>query len=366
MTLARTEEREGALMAMIKYKRKFKLKLKLRSTGIRMTAFLALISLLFGCFVSCGKKSGKDFEYPLRTVSDDAEEKSFGSYKYTEFNDGTLMLTEYSGNEEYVTVPDTVDGKKVVALARRLFDGKTALKSVKLGKYTEMIGDECFSGCTSLYSVERLDGVWSVGAGAFDGTAWLEAKTDEFVVVGDSVLIKYNGEAAYVEIPDTVKHIGGAFELNTYVTYVVIPDSVYTIGSYAFFGCERLYAVDFGKNVQYIGMYAFNDCGKITSLEFPDSLEYIDACAFSYALALTTVRLGSSVKYIGDSAFYCCTLLSSVYIPRSCVTFEAGAFSECYGLALVFYEGTEEEFNAIGLDYMNYILLDAYKIYNAK
>lgn len=336
------------------------------SVRTRVTALFALISLLLCCCVSCGKKDNKAFEYPLRKLSEESEDKSFGSYKYAEFDDGTLMLTEYSGNEEYVTIPDTIDGKKVVALAGRLFDGKTALKSVKLGKYTEMIGDECFSGCTALYSVERLDGVWSIGAGAFEGTAWFEAKTDEFVIEGDGVLIKYNGEATYVEIPDTVKHIGGAFELNMNVTYVVIPDSVYTIGSYAFFSCEQLYAVDIGKQVQYIGMYAFNGCSKLASIKFPDSLEYIDACAFSYALSLTTVRLGSSVKYVGDSAFYCCSLLRSVYIPRSCVTFEASAFSECYGLGLVFYEGTEEEFNAIGLDYMNYILVDAYKIYNAK
>lgn len=335
-------------------------------TWIRMTAMLTLLALLITCLASCGKKNDKDFEYPVRTVSDDAQDKSFGSYKYTEFNDGTLMLTEYSGNEEYITIPDKIDGKNVIALAGDLFYEKTNIKSVKLGKYTEMIGDYCFAGCTALYSVELLDKVWSIGARAFDGTAWLSAKSDEFVIVGDGVLIKYNGDAAYVEIPDGVKHIGGAFELNTNVTYVRIPDSVYTIGSYSFFGCERLCAVDIGSRVQYIGVSAFNDCAKLAAIEFPDSLKYIDTYAFAYALSLTSVRLGSSVKYVGDSSFYCCTLLNTLYIPRSCVNIEPYTFADCYGLELVFYEGTEEEFNALGLDYQNYILLDAHKIYNAK
>lgn len=337
-----------------------------RRIWVRLTAILILLSLALSCFVSCGKKNDNDFEYPVRTVSDETEDRSFGSYKYTEFSDGTLMLTEYSGNEEYITIPDKIEDKIVVALAGDLFYGKTNIRSVKLGKYTEMIGDYCFADCTSLYSVEMLDKVWSIGARAFDGTAWLSARSDEFVIVGDGVLIKYNGDAAYVEIPDNVKHIGGAFELNTDVTYVRIPDSVYTIGSYSFFGCDQLRAVDLGSRVQYIGVSAFNDCANLAAIEFPDSLMYIDTYAFSYALSLTSVRLGSSVKYVGDSSFYCCTLLSTLYIPRSCVTFEPYTFADCYGLELVFYEGTEEEFNALGLDYRNYILLDAHKIYNAK
>lgn len=333
---------------------------------VRIAAVFTLLALISASFASCGKRSDADFEYPLRTLSEASQDKSFGSYKYAEYDDGTLMLTEYSGDEEYITIPDKIDDKKVLALAGDLFYGKANIKSVRLGKYIEMIGDYCFADCTSLYSVEGLDNVWSIGAQAFEGTVWLSAKSDEFVIVGDGVLIKYNGESAYVDIPDTVKHIGGAFELNAYVTYVKIPDSVCTIGSYSFFGCEQLYAVDLGKRVQYIGVSAFNDCSRLAALTLPDSLEYIDAYAFAYALSLTSVRLGTSVKYVGDSAFYCCSLLRSLYIPRSCVTFEPYSFSECYGLELIFYEGTEEEFNAIGLDYLNYILLDVPKIYNAK
>ena len=59
-----------------------------------------------------------------------------------------------------------------------------------------------------LSKVKIEDSVVYVGTNAFTGTSWLKAQAkEEFVVVGDGVLIQYNGNASNIVIPDTVKRI---------------------------------------------------------------------------------------------------------------------------------------------------------------
>lgn len=59
----------------------------------------------------------------------------------------------------------------------------------------------------------------------------MAAQTDEFVLAGDGVLLKYQGKGGAVTIPDTVK---------------VLSD--------AFFRCDTLTEVTLGKNVEVIGL----------------------------------------------------------------------------------------------------------------
>lgn len=59
------------------------------------------------------------------------------------------------------------------------------------------------------------------------GTPWYQGLKDEFVIVGDGVLIKYNGTKSGVILPDNVKAIGGtAFRNNTSVSDVVLHDGI--------------------------------------------------------------------------------------------------------------------------------------------
>lgn len=70
------------------------------------------------------------------------------------------------------------------------------------------IGDSAFFWCKSLTSVIIPDSVTSIVYGAFDGTPWLKNYPDDFVIVGSNILIKYNGNAQAVTIPDSVTSIG--------------------------------------------------------------------------------------------------------------------------------------------------------------
>ena len=135
----------------------------------------------------------------------------------------------------------------------------TKIKTLNLNKGIEYIGDYAFLN-TSLNTVNFSETVKSIGANAFYGTPWYQGLKDEFVIVGDGVLIKYNGTKSGVILPDNVKAIGGtAFRNNTSVSDVVLHDGIKGIDSRAFEGCSKLLAITIPKSVTSIGKEAIPD-----------------------------------------------------------------------------------------------------------
>ena len=81
------------------------------------------------------------------------------------------------------------------------------------------IGNNAFSGCYSLSSINIPDGVTSIGSYAFSGCYSLSS----------------------INIPDGVTSIGSYAFYNCYsLSSINIPDGVTSIGSYAFSGCSFL------------------------------------------------------------------------------------------------------------------------------
>ena len=318
------------------------------------------------CFCSCGGKKIESFSLPTRALAENAEEKSYSTFKYKTYDDGAIIITAYTGSDTSLIIPDKIDGSPVVELAEDLFSDNTSLKSVKIGKYVEIIGAYCFYGCTALVSLDIPSGVWFIGNSAFRGTPWIDSQTAEFVIVGDGVLIKYQGSSAYVEIPDNVKHISDAFKESLTLKGVNMGPSVLTVGPYAFAFCPYLRDIEFGENLVYVGDCAFLECELITSLILPDKLEKIGESAFMYCIAITNIRMGNGLKEIGDYAFARSTHVRIIYMPKSVQSVGYSAFLELYYLENVFYEGSEEELAALEIDTSNYSFLDAKKVYGAK
>ena len=100
-----------------------------------------------------------------------------------------------------------------------MFQRCTALNSISLGKKVKTVGRNAFLGCSNLTYVNVSGSVTSIGYCAFEETAWMEAQKEEFVILGDGVLVKYNGEAQNVVVPDKVKYISDAFS-SLGLTYV--------------------------------------------------------------------------------------------------------------------------------------------------
>ena len=223
----------------------------------------------------------------------------------------------------------------VKEIGHNAFWNCTSLTSITIPDSVLEIGNQAFVDCRNLTSVTIPDGFAKIGSGVFDYTPWLESLTEEFVIRGDGVLLKYNGNASNVVIPAGVKTISNAFYGNESLSRVTIPDSVTEIGGDAFFRCANLTSVNIPDSVTTIGAWAFGDCTSLTSVNIPDSVSYIGYRTFAWCESLTSISIPDGVTYIDSEAFRGCKNLTTVSVPDSVTYIGYGAFEGCERLTTI-------------------------------
>ena len=125
----------------------------------------------------------------------------------------------YTGSDTSITVPKTIGGVKVTAIANSAFAGCTSLTSIVMPESVTSIGNSTFSGCSALSSIVIPNSVTNIGDEAFCDCSSL----------------------AEIAIPNSVTAIGDwAFSGCTSLNSIVIPNSVTTIEAYAFSRCSSL------------------------------------------------------------------------------------------------------------------------------
>ncbi len=241
----------------------------------------------------------------------------------------------------------------VTDIGYEAFADCTSLTKLSLSDGLTRIGDRAFVGCTSLTDISIPGSVTDVAASAFEGTPWLGKQDDEFVIVGDRVLISYNGAGGDVVIPDGVRHISGAFSGCETLTSVRIPDTVTSIGDGAFIGCAELEKLSIPGSVSCIGRNAFAGTpwyesltdefvivgdgvllkynGTDRQVRIPSGVKYITDAFMSgnTSTDVTEVTLPDSVRVIGDKAFAYQHDIKSIVIPDSVISIGKEAFVGC-------------------------------------
>lgn len=145
----------------------------------------------------------------------------------------------------------------------RVLDNVTSVQIFAL-KEADSIADGFIKGWSNVSAVTIPSTVKRIGAGAFDGTAWLEARisqaTTGYVLASDpGILIKYVGSSASVTLPGYFKGIAAD----------------------AFAGNGNITAVDLsGTGVTEIPGGAFKDCTSLTEVRLPAGIVSIGAGAF--------------------------------------------------------------------------------------
>lgn len=319
---------------------------------IRITAIILALLCLASFTASCKKSetesfTPESFEFTSRTAT--SESASENGYVYTVMSDGSVMITEAFVTGD-VTVPAEIAGRKVTAIGEGAFFSNTGITSVTLPEGLESIGIYAFSDCSSLKNVTVPSSVWRISPFAFDATPWFTSLTDEFVTVGDGVLIAYNGTSRTPVLPENVRHLGGAFAGKEDLYALTLGKGVLSISEMALSFCPALTSIDLGLSLVYVGEQAFSGSEKIEQLVFPDTLRYLGFQACLNCYALKYVYLGQSLTELGDNAFEYCQAMRVVYVPKSLPLLKSSHFTDCMSLGLMLYGGSEEEFNAIAVN----------------
>ena len=146
--------------------------------------------------------------------------------------------------------------------------------------------------------------------------------------ISSDMLIKYNGSAKDIILPDGISIINiAAFKFNENITSVVIPEGVECISGGAFSCCSNLKSVTLPSTLRQIKVSAFFDTA-LTSIVIPEGIETIEAHVFSYCDRLESVTLPDTLREIGLTSFYN-TALKSIVIPEKCERIGEECFGSC-------------------------------------
>ena len=166
---------------------------------------------------------------------------------------GDATLAYFRVKENAVVIPE---GVKHIGAA---FFRNSDITSVSIPTSVESISEKAFYYCTALSEINIPDTVDYIDIDAFTGTPWLTMQ-EEFVIVGDQILLTYHGESEQVVLPENIRLIAPGAFANSIIKEVVLPASVTKIGREAFSACLNLEKVNFPESIQVIETKAFIMC----------------------------------------------------------------------------------------------------------
>ena len=216
---------------------------------------------------------------------------------------------------ENLVIPAEIDGTPVVEIGQYAFFGYyTELKSVTIPEGVTNIAYYAFYTCNALRHIVIPSSVKTINRGfaycraleevvfmgdmnnidmdvllAFRTTPWLENQPFSLVVKNGAVTGFTGRCPEAITVPDGVTSIGyNAFYCNdfpsvTNLVSIAFPESLSAIiGSYTFYGCERLATINIPQNVSSIDTFAFRWLPSLSNVTFgrEDYLTYYNMSSF--------------------------------------------------------------------------------------
>ena len=235
----------------------------------------------------------------IESILGNTGEKGGSFPKYTIVDEKIISSQAFYGDDrDTIEIPEGIRRIGDFAFAR------SEITQALLPEGITDIGYASFYHCDKLADVEIPDTVSYIAPYAFTETSWLNGwlaggnGADDFLVVGDGILLAYRGGGGMVSIPQGVKQIAsGAFKDRTGITGVILPDSVEAIGEEAFENCSNLTGFQGGKGLKQIKDRAFAGC-PIADIHIPASVEEVGLRAFDLT---GTNADGGTVTFEGSS-----------------------------------------------------------------
>lgn len=215
-------------------------------------------------------------------------------------------------------------------------------------------------------SIDFPSTLTEVGGLAFERCNFFTSYKEEFLIIGDGVLVKFTPQVdstrtlidtdystvirrdvtvsgalikdkimgIHVQIPTGVKVIASAFSSCNSIVSVSLPETVSILSDYAFYQAAFMESVDMSfSSVKYIGDHAFDNCKLLSDVVFPqNTLIDIGSYLFMDCYALESISIPESLTYIGEGMFAECTNLSEIKLHGKIVSIGARAFNSTTSL----------------------------------
>ena len=228
---------------------------------------------------------------------------------------GTVIITEYIGSEAEVEVPNSLRGKKVIAIDNHAFSGKD-ITSVTIGKNVKLIGENAFFGCKNLQRVDLGKSVESIGTMAFGDCPLLaEFKFSPALKDVGYMLFRNNTKLTDFELNGNTNfkvENGVLYSGDMTVLYETLlsadlssfklPETVNELKPMAFYGQKELKSIELNSSIVSIPDGCFSMCTGLTELTIPEGVVTVGSLVL-VGSSITTVKIGKSVKDIKDLAF---------------------------------------------------------------
>lgn len=294
----------------------------------------------------------------------------------------TATVVGYTGAPTDLAIPPRVQGLPVTAIAHSALRDCQSLTYVATFPTTATIEPyafaDCpnlyradlscsgslpegiFSGCTNLAVCQIDEDIFSVGKGAFDGCAQLQA------VLGwnqqqNLAIIKENAfrgcRLLNLSIPSTVQLLEKSAFANSGLTSATLPAGLRSLGTgvfqdctalktatvkagltalpqATFSGCTALQSVNLPAGLTTIGQETFKNCFDLSSISLPETLTTLERDAFSGS-GLLSVTVPNCVTSLGYGVFRDCSNLMSATLPETLTQLPESLFSGCSALTSV-------------------------------
>jgi len=335
-----------------------------------------------------------NYQYKIQKDYDIIDDVDINNTITSMYTDDIAIITKYTGNEEIVTIPAKLGGKRVYQIGEAAFYQNTSIKKLIIpDKSVGYIERGAFADCTNLSEVVLGSHVNNISYYAFQNTAitsiklpqrlrairsttffhcenltniTIDSRNVHFKVTESVIYEKYaSGDISLIfypwakkntsfTVPSGVTEIYGESIINNYLQQITIPASVTKIGTGASnfkfsgsfcFSTPALTTINVdSKNTVYSSQNGvlfskdkkilyFYPSGKIeNTYNIPNGTQIIESYAFYNSLNLNYINIPNTVKKIETGGFRYAESLLEITIPASVTEFGAALFEDCPSL----------------------------------
>ena len=243
---------------------------------------------------------------------------------------GKISINGFGDASGSVVIPEKVsvagdgliagDDYTVTSIGNNAFTGNTSITSVTLPDTITSIGNGAFQNCSNLTTINLPEGLTEIGNNAFNNCGNLTdiVLPDTLTTIGNNAFFNCTSISGTLNIPASVESIGSqALVLVGLEEFTVDADS------------QHFTAVDgilYSKDMTRLIVYPTEKV--CVNFVMPNTVEIIEGGAFRICHGLSgTLTLSTSLKTIKTLAFYFCENINgTLTIPANVTTIESYAF----------------------------------------